>query len=57
MKKLEICLFCKSADVVIIDSIDPGEYGKFYAYCNDCGARGPLGDTEREAADKWNRRC
>ncbi len=55
MKKLSVCLFCKSKNVEIVNSTDPGEYGQFYVYCNDCCARGPLGDTKKEATDKWMR--
>ncbi len=57
MIRLNLCPFCESKSVEIVDSMEPGEYGQLYAYCNDCGARGSLGDTKREAADKWNKRA
>ena len=53
------CPFCTSDDVGTATDIARGEhYCKEYwfAYCSDCGSRGPMADTEEEAVRYWNDR-
>ncbi len=44
--ELEPCPFCGSSGVLV---------GSFVR-CGKCGAVGPYGSTQAEAADRWNRR-
>ncbi len=45
---LEACPFCGSLGVAIVG---------FAARCGTCGAVGPFGPTEEEAARRWNERA
>jgi len=43
------CPFCKNANITIEQPSD-----MHYAYCDDCHAEGPAGDTEADAVARWN---
>lgn len=49
------CPFCGGTDInpdmIIIDDLTTHFY-----FCMDCYADGPLGESEAEAAEKWNGR-
>ena len=50
--RLEICPFCKSKDVTLLD-----EYpNNWYVHCCNCRASGPVKKDAREAKEAWNTR-
>ena len=56
---IERCPFCLSDDIQT--ATDYYTYGAhkceyIFAYCPDCGARGPMAKTEDEAVSFWNDR-
>lgn len=58
MAELKPCPFksCGNKDIlVLLDQTGIGSYMHF-AYCTECGARGPREDTEQAAIDAWNKR-
>ena len=58
-EKLKPCPFCLSYDMRVgIDYWNEKNYRpKFWFACGpDCGARGPIADTEDEAVQYWNDR-
>ena len=58
LDKLKPCPFCgEKAEVSYGYNIDFNNRSHrfFFAICIGCGARGSNGETETEAADKWNR--
>lgn len=58
MKELKPCPFkeCGYKDIeVLLEQVSFTTY-KFFAYCPDCGARGPRKDDEQQAIDAWNKR-
>ncbi len=48
MPTLEACPFCGSLGAAVIG---------FGVHCGTCGAVGPFGPTEEEAARRWNKRA
>ncbi len=48
MPDLMACPFCGSLGIAIVG---------FAARCGTCGAVGPFGPTEEEAAKRWNERA
>lgn len=57
--RFERCPFCLSEDIQT--ATDYYIYGAFkneyiFACCPDCGARGPMAQTEEEAVRFWNDR-
>ena len=57
-KELEPCPFksCKNKDIfVFMEQTGINSY-MYFAYCSECGARGPREYTERQAIDAWNKR-
>ena len=48
MPELKACPFCGSLGVAVVG---------FGARCGTCGAVGPFGPTEEEAARRWNERA
>lgn len=51
---LSECPFCDSQAVdVITDELEPDDY---IVYCEGCGAKGPVGSSTKQAAEKWNTR-
>lgn len=57
-EKLKPCPFCggkvKISNGYNID-FNNRSHEFFFAICLECGARGSDGNTEKEAAEKWNR--
>jgi translation initiation factor 2 beta subunit (eIF-2beta)/eIF-5 len=47
MNKLESCRWCNSERV---------SHRGYRIVCNDCGATGPVGDTQADARTLWNTR-
>ncbi len=47
MPELRPCPFCGSLGIAVVG---------FGARCGTCGAVGPFGPTEEEAARRWNKR-
>ena len=52
LNKLKPCPFCKNKKGNRID--DNGDGISSFVWCDGCGACGPSGDSEKEAAEKWN---
>ena len=58
MEELKPCPFdtCRNNDIEIVcEQISLSTY-KYFAYCHECGARGPREDSKQQAIDAWNRR-
>lgn len=51
MSELKPCPFCQSSDLNMHRAL-----GYFWR-CNDCLAEGPIGETQKEADELWNRRA
>jgi len=50
------CPFCGCEDVEYVHDYI-GTYNIFYrAECQECGAQGPLADTEHKAYEEWDKR-
>ena len=51
-RPLKKCYFCEKekAEFVHFGLVD-----KFFVRCNNCGASGPLKDTDFEAIEAWNK--
>jgi Lar family restriction alleviation protein len=49
---LKPCPFCGERDLIPTSN----GFENFYIFCNQCGAEGPSGTTEKTAADVWNER-
>ncbi|MBQ6409782.1 Lar family restriction alleviation protein [Candidatus Saccharibacteria bacterium] len=58
MAELKPCPFkgCENKDIEILSDQVAFTTYKFFAYCPECGARGPREDDEQQAIDAWNRR-
>ena len=58
--KFARCPFCTSDEIgTATDYATFCEHYRreyWFAYCPDCGARGPMADTEQEAVEYWNDR-
>lgn len=62
---LKPCPFCggteEGGDLVMSAHEDEDEQGELLTittvWCMQCGGEGPTGDTDQEAAEKWNRRA
>lgn len=55
MEKLEHCPFC--GEQILIAVIRTSPFAKTaVVQCDMCGARGGIGDDEKDAVAKWNRR-
>jgi hypothetical protein len=48
------CIFCKSADVLVIECEDVSTGSTFWVECESCGARGPISEYKDGAAIHWN---
>ena len=58
MAELKPCPFkeCRNENIeVLIDQVSFTRY-MYFAYCTECGARGPRRDDEQQAIDAWNKR-
>lgn len=55
--KLNSCPFCGCKDINIREGKHPYIEGKgYYVWCDMCGVRTDIYDTEKKAITKWNRR-
>lgn len=52
MKSENGCPFCREKVIVVIESNSPNLVGK-QVQCDNCGARGPIYEDERQAIDSW----
>lgn len=52
LNKLDTCPFCSNEKGNRIE--DNGDGISSFVWCDGCGASGPSGDSEKEAAEKWN---
>ena len=58
MQNLAKCPFCGNRQLIVSDD-DCGANVREHVdivVCGDCGTRGPWGDTEADAIERWNRR-
>jgi Lar family restriction alleviation protein len=49
---MDLCPFCQSDDVEAEVDLDLG----WCVFCNDCGATGPLAETNEKAVELWDKR-
>lgn len=58
MEKIKECPYCFSIDDDIVYIVNRSTMGSatgiFYVYCDECGMRGPVKQTEGEAIEAWN---
>jgi len=54
MKLDRECPFCKFKTGYFIDSKLPETSPGIQVICDECGARGPIYSTEKEALEGWN---
>lgn len=52
MRSEKGCPFCQEHVIIIIKSNPPAMDG-FQAECDNCGARGPIYENEKEALNGW----
>lgn len=58
LKPLKPCPFkrCKNKDTLVLMHQIGIDLYIYFAYCPECGARGPREYTELQAIDVWNKR-
>lgn len=52
-----VCPYCKNLELITGDVEIDGNTGVIpcAVFCGGCGMRGPWGETERDAVEKWNK--
>lgn len=53
MKASNGCPFCSTQTIEVVSSTPPAMEG-LQAQCDNCGARGPIYQTKKDAIDGWN---
>ena len=58
MAELKPCPFksCENKDILVLLGQTGISSYMYFAYCPECGARGPRKYTEEEAISAWNKR-
>lgn len=57
MNELRPCPFCARQDIQLYELPNDGNWQRNWSIaCNDCLCEGPVGITEQEAIDGWNKR-
>ena len=56
MERLKPCPFCGWDDCINIDKYKCGGEWWYFVECEECMENGPVGKTEQDAIDAWNRR-
>ena len=55
---LKPCPFCGHDDINVSEREHPYQEGKgYFLWCDKCGAKTDVYDTEKKAIKKWNRRA
>lgn len=55
--ELKSCPYCGGDDICIEEQEEYHSHGRFFLYCGDCYASGPLRKDSKKAIEAWNRRA
>lgn len=53
MRSVKGCPFCHTNTIFVVKSKETAVVKEFQAQCDNCGARGPIYDSEAEAISGW----